>query len=95
MSAFDRNVQDELQQEDVQQDPTLMEDVLNRLAKWQEEAERVHVYDIDSKIQRIMDVMGFMPRFVQSQVSHERFLAFTSWMALTSRVMTDIWNMPF
>lgn len=58
------HVQDELQQENVQQDPDLMEDVLNRLANWQEDAERMHVYDMDAKIQRIMDVMGFMSRLV-------------------------------
>lgn len=61
---FFPDVQDELQQEIVQQDPDMMEDVLNRLSKWQEDAERVHVYDMDAKIQRIMDVMGFMSRLV-------------------------------
>lgn len=57
-------MQDELQLESVQQGPDLMEDVLNRLAKWQDDAERLHVYDIETKVQRIMDLMGFMPRFV-------------------------------
>lgn len=66
LSSFP-DVQDELQQEDVQQNPDLMEDVLNRLAKWQEDAERVNVYDMDAKIQRIMDVMGFMSRLVDTE----------------------------
>lgn len=39
-----------------------MEDVLNRLAKLQDEAERNHVYDLGTKVQRIMDVMGFSIR---------------------------------
>lgn len=42
----------------------MMEEILNRLAKLQEDAERNHVYDLSTKVQRIMDLMGFSPRFV-------------------------------
>lgn len=55
-------IQDELQDEKVQQDPVQMEDVLNRLAKLQEDAERGSVYDLSTKVQRIMDLMGFSLR---------------------------------
>lgn len=55
-------IQDELQMEAVQQDPSQMDAVLNRLAKLQEDAERNRVYDLGIKVQRIMDVMGFSVR---------------------------------
>eukprot|EP00752_Nemacystus_decipiens_P018281 g16401.t1 len=51
--------EDELQEEAVQQDPAKMEEVLNRLAELQEDAERSRVYDLNTKVQRIMDLMGF------------------------------------
>lgn len=57
-----RLTQDELQEEAVQQDPVQMEAVLNRLAKLQEDAERSRVYDLSTKVQRIMDLMGFSVR---------------------------------
>lgn len=55
-------VQDELQEETVQQDPVQMEEVLNRLSRLQEDAERNRVYDLGTRVQRIMDVMGFSVR---------------------------------
>jgi len=55
-------LQDELQEEAVQQDPAQMEEVLNRLSKLQEDAERSGVYDLSTKVQRIMDLMGFQIR---------------------------------
>lgn len=57
-----RLLQDELQEEAVQQDPAKMEEVLNRLSKLQEDAERNRVYDLSTKVQRIMDLMGFQIR---------------------------------
>lgn len=54
--------QDELQEEIVQKDPARMEEVLNRLSKLQEDAERNRVYDLSTKVQRIMDLMGFQIR---------------------------------
>lgn len=51
--------EDELQEETVQQDPVQMEEVLNRLSRLQEDAERNRVYDLGTRVQRIMDVMGF------------------------------------
>ncbi|CAM9110806.1 unnamed protein product, partial [Laminaria digitata] len=51
--------EDELQEESVQEDPVQMEEVLNRLSRLQEDAERNRVYDLGTKVQRIMDVMGF------------------------------------
>ena len=57
-----RFLQDELQEEAVQQDPAKMEEVLNRLSKLQEDAERSRVYDLNTKVQRIMDLMGFQIR---------------------------------
>lgn len=41
-----------------------MEEVLNRLARLQEDAERNGVYDLSTKVQRIMDLMGFQIRRV-------------------------------
>lgn len=40
-----------------------MEEVLNRLSKLQEDAERNRVYDLSTKVQRIMDLMGFQIRW--------------------------------
>lgn len=57
-----RTIQDELQGEMVQQSPAQMEAVLNRLSKLQEDAERKHVYDLGTKVQRIRDMMGFTVR---------------------------------
>ncbi|CAM9346822.1 unnamed protein product, partial [Hapterophycus canaliculatus] len=51
--------EDELQEEAVQKDPVRMEEVLNRLSKLQEDAERNRVYDLSTKVQRVMDLMGF------------------------------------
>ncbi|CAM9204206.1 unnamed protein product [Ectocarpus sp. 8 AP-2014] len=51
--------EDELQEEAVQQDPAKMEEVLNRLSNLQEDAERNRVYDLSTKVQRVMDLMGF------------------------------------
>lgn len=58
--------QDKLLEEAVQQDPAQMEDVLNRLATLQDDAERKHVYDLDTKVQRVMALMGFSVRSVPS-----------------------------
>lgn len=55
-------VKDELQEEAVQQDPAKMEEVLNRLSNLQEDAERNRVYDLSTKVQRVMDLMGFQIR---------------------------------
>ncbi|CAN0181109.1 unnamed protein product, partial [Ectocarpus sp. 4 AP-2014] len=51
--------EDELQEEAVQQDPAKMEEVLNHLSNLQEDAERNGVYDLSTKVQRVMDLMGF------------------------------------
>ena len=56
------DLQNELQEEAVQQDPARMDEVLNRLSKLQEDAERSRVYDLSTKVQRIMDLMGFQIR---------------------------------
>lgn len=61
-SLTHRFLQDELQEEAVQQDPAKMDEVLNRLSKLQEDAERNRVYDLNTKVQRIMDLMGFQIR---------------------------------
>lgn len=39
-----------------------MDEVLNRLSRLQEDAERNNVYDLSTKVQRIMDLMGFQIR---------------------------------
>lgn len=62
VTSTHRVLQDELQEEAVQQDPLQMEEVLNRLSKLQEDAERNRVYDLSTKVQRIMDLMGFQIR---------------------------------
>ncbi|CAB1109843.1 ABC [Ectocarpus sp. CCAP 1310/34] len=41
------------------EDPAKMEGVLNRLSNLQEDAERNRVYDLSTKVQRVMDLMGF------------------------------------
>ncbi|CAM9430508.1 unnamed protein product [Choristocarpus tenellus] len=61
--------EEELQLKEVQEDPDKMEDVLNRLADLQEEIERKKVYDLDTKVQRIMDLMGFLPSEGEQPVS--------------------------
>lgn len=57
-----RTPQDKLQQEAVQQDPEEMENVLNLLSTLQDQAESKRVYDLDTKVQRMMDLMGFSIR---------------------------------
>lgn len=55
-------VKDELQDEEVQQDTSKMEEVLDRLARFQEDADIKRVYDLSTKVQRIMNLMGFSIR---------------------------------
>ncbi|CAM9802480.1 unnamed protein product [Chrysoparadoxa australica] len=46
---------------DVQNDPEAMEKALNSLASAQEEAERLKVFSLSTKVEKVMDLMGFLP----------------------------------
>ncbi|CAM9557427.1 unnamed protein product [Discosporangium mesarthrocarpum] len=61
--------EEELQDKKVQEDPSKMEEVLDRLATLQEDGERKNVYDLDTKVQRIMNLMGFTPSEAEQPVS--------------------------